>query len=118
MRYKVPTDIKLRTAQQFKKAFSHAKKLSSDKYYLLFKVNNLDYPRLGILIAKKNVAKATSRNRLRRKVKESFRLHQHQIKGYDVLFIAYKSLDELNNEELRQCLEKQWQYLAKHQARS
>jgi len=118
MRYKVPTELKLRTAQQFKEAFLKAKKLSSDKYYLLFKINNLDYPRLGILIAKKNVAKATARNRLRRTVKESFRLHQHQIKGYDVLFIAYKGLNELNNEELRQCLEKQWQYLAKHPVQS
>lgn len=118
MRYKISSELKLKTAQQFKQAFYQAKKTSADKFYLLFKSNDLDYPRLGIIIAKRNVAKAVARNRLRRIVKESFRLHQYLIKGYDVLFIAYKGLDELNNEELTQCLEKQWQYLVKHQAKS
>jgi ribonuclease P protein component len=80
---------------------------------LFFKTNTLSYPRLAIIISKRSVHNAVDRNRLRRIIKESFRLHQHLISRYDVLIIASKDIEQLNNKELTECLKKQWQRLHK-----
>jgi len=118
MSYKFPPDLRLKSARDFNQVFYRAKKLSAHNFVLLFQTNNLDYPRLGIIIAKRNVAAAAARNRLRRMIKESFRLHRYIIKGYDVIFIGYKGINSITKEELKRCLEKQWLYLSKHQGKA
>lgn len=48
--------------------------------------NSLDYNRLGIIVAKKRVKKASSRNCLKRLVREAFRLNKSNLpKGFDII---------------------------------
>jgi ribonuclease P protein component len=93
---------KLRTDEDFAKIFSNTdnltKKIKSQYLSLIFRPNELSYPRIGISISKKNIAKATSRNRLRRIVRESFRQKQHLIGNFDIILIAYKNADQLTNK--------------------
>jgi ribonuclease P protein component len=96
----------------FSQVFQKARKISDRNLVILAKPNNLDYPRLAIMLAKRNVKNATARNRIKRVIKESARLNQHQITGQDILVIGYKGVDKLSNKELRECLEKKWQQLA------
>ncbi|KPJ68193.1 MAG: hypothetical protein AMJ43_01070 [Coxiella sp. DG_40] len=91
--------------------FHDANKLSGNCFNIFFKANTFEHPRLAIIISKRSVHNAVDRNHLKRIIKESFRLHQYMISGYDVLFIALKGVDQLTNEELTQCLEEQWQRL-------
>jgi ribonuclease P protein component len=42
-------------------------------------------PRLGLLVTKKHAAKATDRNRIKRCIREAFRLEQESLEGMDVL---------------------------------
>ena len=57
-------------------------------------------PRLGIVIAKKNVKSAVQRNRLKRLVRETFRLRQEEFGTIDMVVLARQSLDKMNNQEV------------------
>jgi len=50
--------------------------------------NNLPHPRLGISISR-SVGTAPRRNRIKRLLREAFRLHQHDWpKGYDLVLVV------------------------------
>jgi len=47
--------------------------------------NGLDYARLGMIVPKKILATAVARNRVKRLIREAFRLNQSELKGLDVV---------------------------------
>lgn len=48
--------------------------------------NSLDYNRVGIIVAKKRVKSAVSRNHLKRLIREAFRLNNSNLlQGFDVI---------------------------------
>ncbi|MCC6610465.1 MAG: ribonuclease P protein component [Burkholderiales bacterium] len=47
--------------------------------------NALPYPRLALVVPKRLVARAVGRNRIRRLMRESFRLRQRELGGRDVV---------------------------------
>jgi ribonuclease P protein component len=72
--------------------------------------------RLGLVIAKKNVRKAVQRNRIKRVVRESFRHLPATAQPLDIVFLARRGLDDLDNASLFATLEAQWQKLSRHTA--
>lgn len=55
---------------------------------LYYKKNNVGKNRLGITVSKK-VGKAVVRNRIRRLIKESYRLCEDNVKcGFDIIFVS------------------------------
>ena len=92
---------RLLTAQDYKAVFDAAKwKVSCKELLCLAKPNGFDTPRLGLIIAKKNVKLAVQRNRIKRVIRESFRLHQDQLPNGDLIILARQGLADLTNEEL------------------
>jgi len=61
-------------------------------------------PRLGLVIGKKNVKLAVQRNRIKRQIREFFRIHQSTFTGLDLVFIARKGLDKIDNHKIREHL--------------
>jgi len=59
------------------------------KYITLYVIpNNINVNRLGITVSKK-VGKSVTRNRIRRLIKENYRLFEDYIKsGYSIVFVA------------------------------
>ncbi len=110
-------DLRLLKASEFKRVFDKAEiKVSDQNILILARRNQLDTPRLGLIIAKKNVKTAVSRNRIKRVVRETFRHSQNAIKGLDVVVLARKGLGELDNRQLHSLLEKQWLRAQKKQS--
>ncbi|WP_198246875.1 ribonuclease P protein component [methane-oxidizing endosymbiont of Gigantopelta aegis] len=108
-----PVQLRLRTANDYKKVFSNAKR-STDRYFTVLAIeNNLGHPRLGLAIAKKNIKKAVIRNILKRAARESFRLQQHKLKNIDFVVLARKDSATASSEQLRKSLEKHWRKLNK-----
>ena len=62
-------------------------------------------------MSKKTSKKATVRNRIKRIVRESFRLNKQYLPGLDIVIISRKRARHAPAEELRQDLAKLWQQL-------
>ncbi len=99
------TQSKLTSQSAFQAVFRARKKHKSHYGALHFHVNNLSYPRLGLITSKRNVRLAVKRNLIRRIVREQFRLHQQSLSGYDIVFVAFKGAGEATRAELHRCLE-------------
>jgi ribonuclease P protein component len=106
MEYKFPRKLRLTTDVQFKNAFKGGKKIAAKACAVFCCLNNFGYPRLGIVVPKKNIRQASKRNLLKRIVRESFRLCQHELFKGDIVVFFYKGADRIAKEELCQQLEK------------
>ena len=84
-------------------------KVAVPQYLVLIRANQQNQSRLGFVIARKKIRFAVNRNRIKRVVRNSFRLHQYDLPTVDVVFIARQGLDKLSNSELASALVKTWQ---------
>ena len=73
--------------------------------------NQLDYARLGIVVSSRVARRAVARNRIKRLVRESFRMHQASIKAWDVVVIARPGVVKQSNREVFASLEGHWKKL-------
>lgn len=100
---------RLLNANDFKAVFADAPYRASHQHFLILsRDNGSDTARLGLVIAKKNIRLAVNRNRVKRLIRESFRHHQQQLAGLDVIVLARRDLDELDSPALLHALDKQW----------
>nr|VFK29901.1 MAG: ribonuclease P protein component [Candidatus Kentron sp. MB]VFK33914.1 MAG: ribonuclease P protein component [Candidatus Kentron sp. MB]VFK76512.1 MAG: ribonuclease P protein component [Candidatus Kentron sp. MB] len=70
--------------------------------------NNLDMPRLGLAISKRRVSRAVARNRVKRLIRESFRIHQRQLAGLDVVVIARSGVGNVESTDFFLSLASHW----------
>ena len=88
------------------------KKHSTDGLLLLSKDNGLEHSRLGVAIRKKDVKLAVNRNRIKRKIKGSFRSKVLELQNKDyVVLVKKKPLDD--GEELNKDLAILWEKFKK-----
>ncbi|WP_183411447.1 ribonuclease P protein component [Litorivivens lipolytica] len=102
---------RLLNARDFKNVFDHARlKVSSPELLFLAVPNHLPHARLGLVIAKKNVRLAVQRNRVKRIIRESFR-QQQVVTGLDIVVLARRGLDTLDNPQLHDSCNQLWKQL-------
>jgi len=96
---------RIRQPQDFRRVIKGGRRIPSRNFILFIQKNENTFHRLGIVV-KKEIGPATFRNRMKRYIREFFRLHKHQIKGsYDIILMIKKgcSLNRYQEaeEELR-----------------
>lgn len=70
-------------------------------FVVILKQNTSDITRLGITASKK-FGNSVKRNRVKRLIREFFRLNKQQIpKGYDIMIIALKESNNLNFSKIK-----------------
>lgn len=107
-------EFRLLSSGQFKVVFDGAtRKTSGACVLLLARSNDLEHPRLGLVIAKKSVRRAVDRNRVKRIARESFRLNKPELGSLDIVVLARKGLGELDNAALHEMYQGLWRKLAK-----
>lgn len=91
----------IRKDSDFRKVYKHGKSFAN-KYLVMYILDNKsDFNRVGFSVSKK-VGKATVRNKVRRRIRECFRLNLdgHIKKGYDLVFIARVASKDAEYEDI------------------
>ncbi|KAJ49567.1 ribonuclease P protein component [Clostridium tetanomorphum] len=96
---------KLRKNAEFRTVYRKGRSFSNDLLVLYIHKNNRnDFNRFGVSVSKK-VGKSVIRNRVRRLIKESYRLIPNNLKkGYDLVVIARTSSRDKNYAEIEKAL--------------
>jgi len=98
----------LLNAVAFGRVFEKAKR-SRDKWFtVLYGENGGQQARLGLAISKKHCRKATSRNTIKRIVRESFRQHQAELQGLDLVVINQLAAATATRRQLFDSLAAHW----------
>ena len=72
----------------------HGTRYYTKNFVVILKQNRRDITRLGITVSKR-VGNSVKRNRIKRSIREFFRLSKQQIpKGYDIMIVALKESDK------------------------
>jgi len=99
-------DQRLKTNEQFKKVLSGKCCVSNELFKLYTVSNNVGFARLGISIGKSS-GNAVCRNRVKRLVRETFRVEQHNIPtNYDFLLIFSSKMTKKSGQSAPKKTEK------------
>jgi ribonuclease P protein component len=96
-------------AAAFSRVFRGASKSRDDFFLILSKGNGKTSARLGLAISRKHCRLASSRNRVKRIVRESFRRHQSELGGVDIVVIGQSGISRAGNRSLFDSLDRHWQ---------
>jgi len=108
-----PRESRLLTPRQFSFVFEKAIPAVSPTLTVLARFNDDCNPRLGITVAKKKVKLAVHRNRIKRCIRESFRLHAHQLPNIDIIVVAKQGIGQQDNASIHAQLQKLWERIIK-----
>jgi ribonuclease P protein component len=112
--FRFTKSLRLLCAADFKPVFDDAPFRASHQYFLILaRLNQQTQPRLGLVMAKKHMKLAVERNRMKRLIRESFRLQQQDLAGLDIVVLSRKGMDSLSNSEFNHQLNQQWQRIFK-----
>jgi len=113
--FSFPKRLRLTASAGFARVFQDksglTKRIKTNYFVLLFIPNAGAYPRLGVVISKKNIHGACRRNCLRRIARESFRVQKQLLNSFDIVLLIYNKADQLSKFEWRTILDQQWKKL-------
>jgi len=100
MRFSFKKEDRILKRAEFLELTRSGRKLQNDCFIAFFKSGRFDSPRLGITVTRK-VAKAAQRNRIKRLVREYFRLNrQHLNQNWDINIVAKKKATDLSSAKV------------------
>lgn len=102
-----PRTARLLSGREFRRVFDHRKASSNS----LFRIHYApaETPRLGLAVSKRVSPKAVIRNRIRRQIRESFRLRRDELAPCDYIVLAKPAAAAATPAELRMALDQLWQ---------
>jgi len=112
-RYAFPRSTRLLTKFQYQQVFKNAIKSADNCFTVLANPSSEECARLGLAIAKKTVASSVDRNRLKRLIRESFRLNRPEMLSLDLVVMARKGCQYQSNQVLADSLQKHWKRIQK-----
>jgi len=105
-------NFRLNKAADFTRVFRKGRRSTDELFKVIAVHANSKFPRLGMVVAKRYIAHAVKRNRVKRIIRESFRSHHGQLEGLDVIVMAREGCAEHLNRDLFVSLEKHWSRIA------
>ncbi|WP_245800861.1 ribonuclease P protein component [Vreelandella utahensis] len=114
--FRFPRQARLLNSRDYTRVFDNVEFRAGSRGFLML-ARTVDgsrpLPRLGIIVARRHLPRATTRNRFKRAVRESFRHRQHDLPALDVIVLARPGGNTMDNAELFQELDRAWRKLGK-----
>jgi ribonuclease P protein component len=103
-----PAARRLRRKGEFDQLYARGKRLGNHHFGITFRPNDLGLARLGLAVASKPFGGSVPRNRIRRLIRESFRLRQHELPCVDLVVSARTGAKSASPAQLRASLDGLW----------
>lgn len=105
-RYAFKKNERLRRRSEFSALFQSGKRIHSEYLTVILSTNTSDVRRLGLVVGKKVRKEAVRRNRMKRLLREFFRLNKHRLPAsQDILIVARKDFSFMKYRDLCSKLE-------------
>ena len=96
---------KLSKTNEFKKVFSEGRRIEGKNLIIFISKNDYNFNRFGIIV-KKETGKAVVRNKIKRWLREAFRLINKKLSpGYDIIVLAKNNIRKSDYFEICHDLE-------------
>ena len=103
-----PAARRLRRKWEFDQLYAGGKRFGNNHFGITMQPNALGQARLGLAVASKPFGGSVPRNRIRRLIRESFRLRQHELPDVDLVVSARPRAKDVSAAELRASLDGLW----------
>jgi ribonuclease P protein component len=107
-RLRYPAQRRLRSKTQFEAVYARGRRFGDGFFMVMADANPTDGPRLGLAVAVRTAGSAVERNRIRRLIRESFRLRQRELPALDLVVSARPRARGAPRRELRASLDALW----------
>lgn len=107
-----PRTASLRQPAEFTELRRQGKRMAARFFQTQYRLTDGPQARLGMAVSRRVSKRAVVRNRIRRVIRESFRLNRARLPACDVLLIAQTTAAERGSSDLRADLELLWERLA------
>jgi len=108
-----PKSHRLLKPSDYSKVFDDvALKVPHRNFLILATPNDRGHARIGLIFSKKNLRLAVQRNRIKRQVRETFRLQQ-DLPSLDIIVLGRQGLTQLDNSAVRSSLNDLWRRVKK-----
>ena len=111
-RLTLPMRLRLRRKRDFDAAYARGRRLNDGFFTVIATANDEGVPRLGLAVAVRAAGGAVARNRLRRIIRESFRLHQRSLPACDLVVSVRPRAREVPARDLHASLAALWRRIA------
>jgi len=99
---------------EFIELSKNGKKIQNQEFIAIFSSSRIYRTRLGIT-ASKRVGKANERNKIKRRIREFFRLNRHNISGFwDINIIVKKQAAGLSSDRVNRSLKDLFEIIQRH----
>jgi ribonuclease P protein component len=113
-RHTFPRELRLLNAGDYRHVFDQAAyKIHGKGLLALARDNSQGHVRVGLVFSKKHMRRAVDRNRMKRLVRETIRLQQHRLPAVDIVVLARRGINELDNVMVHRQLHGMWRRLEK-----
>lgn len=107
-RFTLSARQRLKTPSQYQLVYKSKQWGGSPHFSFNVLAINAAQPMLGVTVSKKVSKSAVDRNRLKRQIREFYRLHQHQLSGAQLVITAKPSSMKVSDQDRLESLKELW----------
>ncbi len=102
----LPKKYRLKKKKDFERTYRSGRTIKQGILLFRFLENGLENPRIGIVVGKKALAKATARNLIKRRIREAVRSFLPEMsKNFDIIITVGKGVSEKTGlEEIKRLI--------------
>ena len=104
----LPARKRLRRKSDFDATYAKGRRFGNGFFGVTAAPNEVGVPRVGLAVAVRIAGGGVQRNRIRRIIRESFRLHQHELPAVDLIVSVRDRARGASGAELRESLSALW----------